>query len=332
MANHDPLDTSELTFLDVTNMALEEWLALVDDPPDDTLFVQNMFPTDGHRSEFLTSLHKHSESQIKMLLRNFLIQTGSYKTDTADAAWLATTPRSGGMGESPLTEHDQRLLRHHFSGGHYPVWEGIRWVLDLLPSSPRKALDVLDAFSNVHCQHLNDNCYSGLFDAMAIIRHRYIVDPKEGPTAEATIKSLSWRDLELLCGVLFKRMGYTVTVTPRTGDNGLDVLAIREEPGKRERVVIQAKKYGPKTRIERDDLVHLVGVVDTQRATRGVLVTTGPVRKGAWTLQKNDQRIDIIDLPRLVKLLFEHCGADWPDRVDRLISRMSRESAEPSGS
>lgn len=332
MAKRKSLDTSELTLLDVTDTTLEEWLSLVDNPPEGKFFVQNMFPTEGHRAAFLRSLCEHKESVIKMVLRNFLISTGSTKHDTDSAAWLVADLRGGGTWKPPLTEHNLRRLKHHFSKGGYPVWEGIGWVLDLLPSSPRRALDVLDAFSSVHCQHMTDNYLSGHFDAMAIIRQRYIVDPKEGPTAEATIKSLDWRGLELLCGALFEHMGYTVTVTPPSGDDGLDVLAIREELGKRERVVVQVKQYGPKTYIEKDNLVHLVGLVDDQRATRGVLVTTGPVRKGAWGKREKDQRIDIIDLPRLVQLLSEHCGTDWPDRVDRLISTMNRESAAPSGS
>lgn len=332
MANHNPLDTSEPTFLDVTDTTLEEWLALLKKPPNGKFFVRNMFPTDGHQAEFFRSLREHPESVIKMVLRNFLISAGSNPEDTRQAAYLVADLKGEGTWKPPLTEHNRRLLLHHFSKGGYPVWEGIGWVLDLLPSSPRRALDVIDAFCSVHCTAMTDNYLSGQFEAMAIIRQRYIVDPKEGPTAEATIKSLDWRDLEFLCGALFRHMGYTVTVTPPSGDDGLDVLAIREELGKRERVVIQVKKYGPKTHIKRDSVVHLIGVIDDQRATRGVIVSTGPVQKGAWTLQKQDQRIDIIDLPRLVQLLSEYCGTDWPDRVDRLISTMKRESAEPSGS
>lgn len=326
------LDTSKLTLLDVTDTTLEEWLALVDNPPEGKFFVRNMFPTEGHRTAFLRSLHMRSELEIKMVLRYFLISAGSSLNDTRQAEFLVATLLGNGTWKPPLTELNIRRICHHITKGEFPVWEGIGWVLDLLPSSPRKALDVLDAFSSVYCQYLSDNYLYGLFDAMAIIRRRYIIDPAEGPTAEATIKSLDWRGLELLCGALFQYMGYTVTVTPPSGDDGLDVLAIREELGKRERVVVQVKQYGPKTYIEKDNLVHLVGVVDDQRATRGVLVTTGPVRKGAWGKLEKDQRIDIIDLPRLVKLLSEHCGTDWPDRVDRLIATMNRESAEPSGS
>lgn len=332
MAKRDPLDMSGYTIRDVTGTTLEEWLALVLDPPDDTIFVRNMFPTDGHRAEFIRSLRERPESEIKMVLRHFLISSGSSPMDMLQARGLVANLRGDRKWDPPSSEHNRRLLLHHASGGDYPVWEGIGWVLDLLPSHPRKALDVLDAFFSVHFQHVTDNYLSGLFDAMAIIRQRYIVDPKEGPTAEATIRSLDWRGLEILCGVLFDHMGYAVTVTACSGDEGLDVLATREEPGKRERVVIQAKKYGPTNHIERDDLVHLVGVVDTQRATRGVLVTTGPVRRGAWKLQEVDRRIDIIDLPRLVQLLSEHCGTDWSTRVDRLISMMDRKSSVAEGS
>lgn len=312
-------DLSRFAVRDVSGTSLDEWLALMGDPPEETIFVRNMFPSDRHRDEFLSTLRGREESQVKMVLRHFLISTGSNPLDMINATGLVADLSGHGTWKPPPSEHNRRLLFHHASGGGYPVWEGIGWVLDLLPRQPRKALEVLDAFLTVHFQHLTDNYLSGLFDAMALVRQRYIADPALGPSADAAIESLSWRELELLCGVLFAHMGYNVVVTPPSGDKGADVIVTRDSPGKRERVVVQAKKYGPKKPIERDHLLHLIGAIDTHRATRGVLVATGPVRRGAWALQKEDQRVDIINRPRLVTLLSEHCGADWPTRIDRLI-------------
>jgi restriction endonuclease Mrr len=70
--------------------------------------------------------------------------------------------------------------------------------------------------------------------------------------------------------------------------------------------------------------VHLTGVIDRHRATRGVLVTTGPVRRGARKLQDEDPRVEVLDTTALAKLLSEHCGADWPTRVDGLLTIMER--------
>ena len=70
--------------------------------------------------------------------------------------------------------------------------------------------------------------------------------------------------------------------------------------------------------------MHLTGVIDRHRATRGVLVTTGPVRRGARKLQDEDPRVEVLDTTALAKLLSEHCGADWPTRVDGLLTIMER--------
>lgn len=312
----------ESSIIDVTGTSLDEWLSLLAHPPKGKVFVRNTFPTDRHRDEFLSTLGTRSDAQVRMVLRHFLVCAGSNPMDAIHAAGVIAL-------RLPATEHNRRLVLHRATGGRYPVWEGIGWVIDLLPGHPRRALDVLDAFFEVHFQHLTDNYLSGLFDSMAIIRQRYIVDPSRQPAAEASFAALEWRELELLCGVLYEHMGFEVEVTPPSGDRGVDVIATRETLGQRERVVVQAKRYGRKTPVKRDNLVHLLGVVDRHRATRGVLITTGPVQRGARDLQKEDPRVEVIDAHDLASLLAEHCGADWPSRIDRFIRTMAARGSTP---
>lgn len=308
--------------LDVKPLSLESWMDRLRDPPEQTVFIRNMFPTDRHRLEFMANVRERPEEQVKLLLRHFLVRTGSSPHDREMAAWVASGMKTSGDAR-PVSMHELRLLNHHISDGRYPAWEGLYWVIDLLPRHPREALSVLDAFFLSCWGWLTDNYLSGLFDAQALIRERYLVGAGPGNAQahnQAVLASLSPRDFEWLCGVLFNAMGYEVVVTPRSDDNGADVVCSRTSPGSREVVLVQAKKYAPTTKVKKDHVRQVLGAVDDLRANRGVLATTGHVQSGARDFHLTNSRVEVLGAPKLLALLVQHCGADWGARVDRLIT------------
>lgn len=74
---------------------------------------------------------------------------------------------------------------------------------------------------------MKDIFLHGLSDSQALIRNYYIVSRDEAinrSEAKAVLASLSWRDLDWLCGVLFDSMGFEVT--PRSNDDGIDVQIV----------------------------------------------------------------------------------------------------------
>jgi len=304
-------------------------MELLRDPPEDRLFIRNMFPTDRHRDEFMSTIRERPEQDIRLLLEHFLVRTGSNLYDREMARWVDDR-LTREKDANPLSVHEMRLLKHHISDGRYPVWEGLHWVVDLLPTHPRSALSVLDAFFLSSWGWLTDNYLSGLFDAQALIRERYLVEagPKESaPHNKAVLKSLSPREFEWLCGVLFDKMGYDVTVTPRSDDNGADVVCSRTKPGSREVVLVQAKKFAPTTKVKKDHVRQVLGAVDDLHANRGILATTGHVQRGARDFHLSNSRVEVLDEDKLLTLLAEHCGADWGSRADRLITRLKNSQA-----
>ena len=100
--------------------------------------MRNMFPTDAHRNEWLQTAHLRSEADVKLLLRHFLVSTGSNLQDQTDVAFLVSRLREK-TAVDELREHDRRLLLYVRSEGKYPVWEGLGWIIDLLPQHPRMA-------------------------------------------------------------------------------------------------------------------------------------------------------------------------------------------------
>ena len=92
----------DLEILYVTETSLDEWLKLVRNPPAGKLFVRNKFPTEAHKNEWLQTAHCRPESEVKLLLRHFLVSTGSNLKDDLDAEILA------GAIEAKAVEPDER--------------------------------------------------------------------------------------------------------------------------------------------------------------------------------------------------------------------------------
>jgi restriction system protein len=66
----------------------------------------------------------------------------------------------------------------------------------------------------------------------------------------------------------------SVTITPRSGDRGRDVIATSRD-GYTVRILDHAKKYAPNNIVGYDAIRAFIMVLDADRATRGFLATTG---------------------------------------------------------
>jgi restriction system protein len=306
-------------FLEVNETSLDEWLELLRNPPAGKIFVRNMFPTNAHKNEWLQTAHLRPETDVRILLRHFLVSTGTNPMDGLYAQVLISRLRDQ-ASVAELKEHDRRLLRYVLSDGKYPAWEGLGWVIDLLPQHPRMALNVIDAFFHVYHSGLTDNYLSGLFDAQAIIRSRYIESSHTADRATRVLLGLDWRELEWLCGVAYEHMQFQVAVTPWGNDDGVDVFAANNMPGQKGLVVIQTKKWNDSNPVGKREVRELLGTIDLHRATKGILVTTGRYEAGAIDMAEPDPRIELLGREEILQLLNEHCGADWFTRVDRLIT------------
>ncbi|MEL6431244.1 MAG: restriction endonuclease [Planctomycetota bacterium] len=319
------MPSEDFTIVDVGDTTLDEWFALLKEPPDERIFIRNMFPTDRHRGDWMRVAHTWSDRDVKTLLRSFLVSTGSNLIDECMAESVMNRIRNGADFES-LDEHDRRLVR--FSVTRSPVWEGIGWILDLLPRSPRRALAVLDSFLWAYGQRLTDNYLTGHWDAAAVIRTRYIESTHTSERSADALGALNWRELEKLAASLYSAMGFDVTLTPHSDDDGVDVVARGRHVGQKDLVVVQAKKWSASNPVGKAEVRELVGTMDHLRATRGVLLTTSRFTSGAHQLAEGDPRLELFDASALIALLNEHCGADWTSRIDWLLHRHSTRDIE----
>jgi restriction system protein len=183
------------------NQTLNEWLESLKKRKAGT--IDFSFPSDKVRDEYIATIERRSDAEIFDLLRRFLIPSGPLGSDKAEG---------------------------HATRG---PWEGITWVLDLLPDNPRSSLATLDAYLDAHFPFMPDGRICGMFDTMEIIRTKYIEHPRSPDDAIRLLLDESPRTLEHLVERLYAEMGYTTALTPSQKDGGYDVLATKNEAGHR---------------------------------------------------------------------------------------------------
>ncbi|OXM73570.1 restriction endonuclease [Amycolatopsis sp. KNN50.9b] len=115
-------------------------------------------------------------------------------------------------------------------------------------------------------------------------------------------------EFEVLVKQLFEAMGMKSWVTQASRDDGLDAIAVNEDPIMGGVCVIQAKRY--KGTVEPDAVRALAGVMDDKRASRGVLVTTSRFGKASHDFVARHGRIQLIEGPHLKHLLSEYLNLD----------------------
>jgi len=116
-------------------------------------------------------------------------------------------------------------------------------------------------------------------------------------------------EFEHLIRELFEAMGMKSWVTQASRDEGVDGVAVNEDPIVGGLCIIQAKRYSKVVELE---AVHaLAGVMEDKNAAKGVLVTTSWVGKASRDFAaRNGSRIEIIEGRQLRYLLKEHLGLD----------------------
>jgi restriction system protein len=311
--------------IDARQLSLDEWLALVRNPPKEVVFVDYEFPTQQHLDEFLARIGEWSEADIYLLLDKFLFASGSFEIDGLKLEGLKAAKRDAPELFRLMISSGfyRRLVRYAASPGKSPPpWEGNTWILDLLPHFPKEALEGLNAYILAHAQFLPDGRYNGLHEAAAVIRARYIGIPRTQTETIKTLLELSSRDFEHLVECLYYSMGYETELTPAQKDGGRDILAWRRKPGMTEDLRIECKRYSQPVGV--GTVRALLGVVSSEKVNKGVLVTTCRFTKPARDFARLNPRVELISGDEFTMLMNEHEGAMWPLHIERLISESKR--------
>lgn len=118
--------------------------------------------------------------------------------------------------------------------------------------------------------------------------------------AYENINSLSGVEFEMVCKRLLENMGFDVETTKTTGDGGIDLIAYNHQPLLSGKYIIQCKRYTGS--VGEPVIRDLYGVITSERANKGILMTSGTVTKQAQ-LFAQDKPIELIDGVKMQELL-----------------------------
>jgi len=117
----------------------------------------------------------------------------------------------------------------------------------------------------------DDTSEGKLIEAVTIPWFDIITEIKNDPNIVFEISAEKWE--EIIAGA-YKRAGFDeVTLTPRSGDHGRDVIAVKKGIG-RIRVIDQVKAYKKGHLVRYNDVRALLGVLQADGASKGFLTTT----------------------------------------------------------
>lgn len=134
------------------------------------------------------------------------------------------------------------------------------------------------------------------------------VDVVSGLDSRPDLLALKPVEFEHLIRQLFQARGLKSWVTQSSRDEGVDAVAVNEDPIVGGLCIIQAKRYSKIVGLE---AIHaLAGVMNDKAAAKGVLVTTSWVGKASRDFAARNGRIEIVDGRQLKALLRDHLGID----------------------
>jgi restriction system protein len=112
------------------------------------------------------------------------------------------------------------------------------------------------------------------------------------------LRKLSWQEFEMYVGQALRQQGYEVHETGGGGpDGGVDLVAVRAG----ERVLVQCKHW-KSWRVGAPVIRELYGVVQMERATRGMVVISGTFTREARQVAEG-LPIELVDGPQLLQML-----------------------------
>jgi HJR/Mrr/RecB family endonuclease len=124
-----------------------------------------------------------------------------------------------------------------------------------------------------------------------------------------SMRALTARDFERFIATLIDQLGFeNVVITPRSGDQGRDVLATKTMHGIPILFAFECKRYRPDSRVGPEILRALLGTIThgPTKANKGVLVTTSTFTSGARTYILTEPSLDGKDFDGISAWLKEY--------------------------
>ncbi|MEV5704490.1 restriction endonuclease [Actinoallomurus sp. NPDC052274] len=134
------------------------------------------------------------------------------------------------------------------------------------------------------------------------------MDAVAGLDSRPDLLDMKPNEFEHFTRQLFETMGMKSWVTQASKDDGVDAVAINEDPVFGGLCVIQAKRYSGPVNVEA--VRALAGVMEDKHATKGIMITTSWVTKDGHAFAARHGRIQIMECEEIKYLCKEHLDLD----------------------
>jgi restriction system protein len=134
------------------------------------------------------------------------------------------------------------------------------------------------------------------------------MDAVAGLDSRRDLLGMTPTEFEHLVRQLFEAMGMKSWTTQASKDDGVDGVAVNEDPVFGGLCVIQAKRYRSAVGVE--PVRALAGVMEDKHATKGIMVTTSWVTKDGHAFAARHGRIQIMECEEIKYLCKEHLSLD----------------------
>lgn len=295
----------------------DEWYNLI--KQDEQVYPRFRIPYEEWLQEYIRNINERNENEVKELLRYLLFPftRGIDRSDFDILHYYSNNLNDIDENAMKFYQNAINIEKNRRISNGQEAWEGLTWVLQLLPFNPYKAIKALNSYSEAEVGYMPDDRIIGIEQCIAVIEAKFIYTNKG---MENAILDLKPREFEWLIEILYHDIGYETLLTPATRDGGKDIIAkiVREDGS--ETVYVECKLY--KTTELSNETVRAFGYsINKDNINRGVLFCTGYVNEN---LKKLDSRIQIWTLEDIIVLLNAHIGADWEKRLHILIDNQRR--------
>lgn len=133
-----------------------------------------------------------------------------------------------------------------------------------------------------------------------------------------SLQRLSPTEFENLVKAVLIKMGFNATTTKASGDGGVDVLAVNEQPIIGGKYVIQCKRYATGNNVGEPITRELYGVMHAENANKGILITTSDFTKQAVDFSQ-EKAIELINGATFIELCQRYLTA--AQDIERFVSQ-----------
>lgn len=287
---------------------LDEWFNLV--ISNDEVYPFCKIPYYEWFNKYIDNIKEESVEEVKNLLRCLLCPINrKLDKDQYETYLFYLKSNDKTLREYAMRMANNEMFKRIEKGDD--AWEGLTWVLELLPRHPYKAIKALENYLLAQVSSLPDDRIIGIEQSAEIISSRFIYFERP---VEKLLK-LKPVEFEWLIEELYKDMGYETKWTQATRDGGKDIIAKINRIDGYEDVYVECKLYSS-TELRNTEVGNFAYRVLKDNINRGVIFCTGYVNEN---IKNMDKRIQIWTYEDINILLNSFLGSNWSENLEKII-------------